>query len=156
VNAVARLLLSSERSIESSSAGPETKRLKIESSCEDGVGHSHKQIFSSSFSATGEDGHCKQPREVESVDNAVTTFRQAPEERTFNTDWKNKLEGKRLRYFSTTELARLFGFHVEDGKPFFPSGISNRKGYELLGNSLNVDVATHLLRFLICKDLKAI
>jgi hypothetical protein len=75
-----------------------------------------------------------------------------------------------LRFFSPDELIRLFGFADIDKsfsstyvstsslidqekkdiikKSFFPEHISKRKCYELIGNSLNVIVVSHLLQFL--------
>lgn len=52
----------------------------------------------------------------------------------------------RLRYFTPRELLHIFGFPRTSF--CIPSGVTNRKAYELIGNSLNVDVATHILRFL--------
>jgi site-specific DNA-cytosine methylase len=54
----------------------------------------------------------------------------------------------RLRYFSPNELLRLFGFPLRSGYSF-PNHVSNKKAYELIGNSLNVEVAARLIRFLM-------
>lgn len=173
--------------------------------------------------------------------NNVTAedFRQPPSTRVFQMNWKDKLKGNTLRFFSPEELLRLFGFidvmggGVDDGngrkmsrdadkkyiwndcrhlinsnssnirnnsssssssnnssdnndskasndksypercqgqeqiddattlevevelelyaKPFFPPSISNRKCYELIGNSLNVIVVSHLLHYLFTR-----
>lgn len=37
-------------------------------------------------------------------------FREAPETRTFDLNWKDKLKGNKLRFFSPDELLRIFGF----------------------------------------------
>ena len=126
-----------------------------------------------------------------------------PEVRMFDGDWSQKLNGRKLRFFSPTELLRLFGFidiknsnnltatmteinememnlsnddkpvvsgssgKVGNGKEkeddgvinntnskknvvtkLFPSSLSRKKCYELIGNSVNVLVVKELLRFL--------
>jgi len=58
-----------------------------------------------------------------------------------------------LRYFTPTELLRLFGFlslqQPVNERPFvWPHGISNRTKYRLIGNSVNVNVVTRLINFL--------
>jgi site-specific DNA-cytosine methylase len=55
----------------------------------------------------------------------------------------------RLRYFSPRELLRLFGFPEAPSFCFPPGSVPRRKAYELIGNSLNVDVAAHLIEFLL-------
>jgi tRNA (cytosine38-C5)-methyltransferase len=117
-------------------------------------------------------------------------FQMSPAKRKFNMDWKDELQGNKLRFFSPDELIRLFGFrgldHIEinkidnersikdidgndngngksnDGssssgkevneevemKNFFPPHIPQKKCFELIGNSLNVIVVSHLLDFL--------
>lgn len=88
-----------------------------------------------------------------------------PEEREFNQDWWKELltqhnlepteytgtdNSVRLRFFSPKELTRLFGFSEDF---HFPSSVPLRKQYELIGNSLNVKVASELLRYLLrCTD----
>ena len=37
-------------------------------------------------------------------------FRESPETRTFDLNWKDKLKGNKLRFFSPDELLRIFGF----------------------------------------------
>ena len=70
-----------------------------------------------------------------------------PATRVFDTEWRRKLDGGTLRYFSPSELLRLFGF--SDTTEFrFPREMSNRKCFELLGNSLNVFITTELLNLL--------
>lgn len=109
-------------------------------------------------------------------------FRELPETRTFDSNWKEKLKGNKLRFFSPTELLRLFGFiplkqsrkHLKrssidleinstsdfvenvlvDELPFFPPNMTNRKCYELIGNSLSVTVVSHLLNFLMKSSFK--
>jgi tRNA (cytosine38-C5)-methyltransferase len=63
-----------------------------------------------------------------------------PEERQFNSAWKDGLNLHRnLRYFSGTEVARLMGFHLASFS--FPKDFSFKQQWKLLGNSLNVQVA---------------
>ena len=50
------------------------------------------------------------------------------------------------RYLAPSEVARLHGF--PDGFAF-PEQITLKKRYELLGNSLSVQVVTALLRYLL-------
>eukprot|EP01036_Dinobryon_divergens_P030829 gene30829-40132_t len=73
----------------------------------------------------------------------------------FDSLWFKKLmsnsasEPKVLRYFSPDELLTLFGY--ETPHFHFPSSIkiSNRKKFELIGNSLNVYVVKKLLKYLL-------
>lgn len=51
-----------------------------------------------------------------------------------------------LRFFSPRELTRLFGFPEHFA---FPPQVGARKRYELVGNSLSVVVAGHLLDYLL-------
>lgn len=71
----------------------------------------------------------------------------------YDPDWLNKLLGERedlyLRYLSPKELLRLFGFPEEFS---FPSDkVTTRKCYELIGNSINITVASNLLERLLAK-----
>jgi len=77
----------------------------------------------------------------------------SPEERTFESDWTKELAYGDLRYFSGTELARLFGFPVDpategDGRESstfrFPPDCSLKQQWKLMGNSLNVRVASKI------------
>lgn len=65
----------------------------------------------------------------------------SPEEREFHPDWAKGLDLKKnLRYFSGMEVARLMGF---DDKVFsFPPECTLKQQWKLLGNSLNVQVAS--------------
>ena len=130
----------------------------------------------------------------DSKDVTSADFREAPETRVFDMNWKDKLKGKKLRFFSPNELLRLFGFlplqtnfiparpnlkrrieaiGKEEGKEigteiestddqldensaqlieqktFFPPNVTNRKCYELIGNSLSVTVVSHLLEYML-------
>ena len=83
-----------------------------------------------------------------------------PSERKYDLNWSHELtlRGKRLRYLTPNELLRLFGFNPPASKcdPFvFPEGISLRKQYELIGNSLNVVVVRHLLDRLLITEQHA-
>ncbi len=78
-----------------------------------------------------------------------------PEEREFQADWMRHLDPAKLRYFSGSELARLFGFSETFS---FPSDTSLKQQWKLMGNSLNVRVASKLvelgflLRYYHCLD----
>lgn len=72
-----------------------------------------------------------------------------PEERQFDETWNGMdLKGD-LRYFSGMELAKLFGFPTskddEAQQVFsFPSDCTLKQQWKLLGNSINVDVASKI------------
>jgi len=53
-----------------------------------------------------------------------------------------------LRYFSPSELLRLFHFTSSNTTFIWPSGISSRTKYRLIGNSVNVHVVQQLIRYL--------
>ena len=141
----------------------------------------HEQGKSTSEDITASSPHAP----AESKNATSADFRELPETRTFDSNWKEKLKGNKLRFFSPTELLRLFGFirleqprknlkrsnldfensfrnetsilvecDLYDNKPFFPSNITNRKCYELIGNSLSVTVVSHLLEFLMKSSFK--
>lgn len=64
---------------------------------------------------------------------------------------ESSVQKKFLRYFSPDELLALFGFDTLTFQ-FPPAlGISDRKKYELIGNSLNVRVVKELLKLLLTK-----
>ena len=65
-----------------------------------------------------------------------------PEEREFQANWMEQLDTTKLRYFSGDELARLFGFSQTFS---FPSDTSLKQQWKLMGNSLNVRVASKLI-----------
>ena len=64
------------------------------------------------------------------------------------------LEPLRLRYFSPTELLRLFAFIPPNasgqfhGEFVWPEDISTKTKYRLIGNSVNVRVVTELINYL--------
>lgn len=74
----------------------------------------------------------------------VTISLQSPEDRSFNSDWFKDLldHGYEIRYFSGEELLRLFGFH-RDFK--FPLEITTKQKWKLVGNSLNIRVASKVV-----------
>lgn len=85
---------------------------------------------------------------------AATRFDlEAPEKRIFDADWSSGIDWDRhMRYLSGNEIARLLGFPVgmspsknhlgESFRKFsFPSTVSVKQQWKLLGNSLNVKVA---------------
>lgn len=62
------------------------------------------------------------------------------------TDNENNLEvlkSLKLRFFTPAEIARFMCFPVSD----FP--VSNKKAYQLLGNSINVYVVSRLISLLL-------
>jgi site-specific DNA-cytosine methylase len=71
-----------------------------------------------------------------------TSYLSDPAERKFDGDWKRRYPDGRFRYFSRRELLNIFGFPQTFN---FPAEITNRKCYELIGNSINVVVAAHLI-----------
>lgn len=77
-------------------------------------------------------------------------FLEAPEERSFDADWQSKLQGRRLRYFAPLELTHMFGFPSPEFS--FPPQLSNRKCFELIGNSLNVVISQALLEHLLAEE----
>jgi len=86
-------------------------------------------------------------------DRALDRFRLVkPEGREFDVNWKEGLDlSGNLRYFSSTEIARLFGFPVatviSNGQPWkfrFPPECTMKQQWRLLGNSINVKVASHI------------
>lgn len=50
-----------------------------------------------------------------------------------------------LQFFSPVEVSRLLGFH----NLVFPSEITDKQKYKLLGNSINVDIVRKLLQYLL-------
>ena len=60
----------------------------------------------------------------------------------------------RLRYFSPTELLRLFAFlpqkdgPEQDAKFTWPEDVSTKTKYKLIGNSVNVRVVRELINYL--------
>ena len=61
-----------------------------------------------------------------------------------------------LRYFSPSELLRIFAFNppglVQDSTFVWPEGISNKSKYRLIGNSVNVKVVQELIEYLFCEN----
>ncbi|TFK22040.1 S-adenosyl-L-methionine-dependent methyltransferase [Coprinopsis marcescibilis] len=57
----------------------------------------------------------------------------------------------RLRYFSPSELLRIFAFEKKDTNDKFvwPEDVSNKSKYKLIGNSVNVRVVEELIRYLL-------
>lgn len=60
-------------------------------------------------------------------------------------DRLEELKKLQLRYFTPLEVTRLMSF---PSRFLFPSSITNRQRYRLLGNSINVAVVTHLINIL--------
>ncbi|GAX16899.1 tRNA (cytosine38-C5)-methyltransferase [Fistulifera solaris] len=68
----------------------------------------------------------------------------APEQREYDAEWDKDLDWTKARYFSGSELARLFDFSNDFA---FPRTVSVGQQWKLVGNSLNVRVAARLLEF---------
>ncbi|KAF9994722.1 tRNA (cytosine-5-)-methyltransferase [Entomortierella chlamydospora] len=54
-----------------------------------------------------------------------------------------------LRYFTENEVARLMGFPITEGKFSFPATTSLKQRYRVLGNSINVEVVSQLIQYLL-------
>ena len=80
-----------------------------------------------------------------SKDGICTSGDSKTEEKKYLTE--EQINVFRLRYFTPYELLKLFGFPAKSTFSF-PQSVSNKKAYELIGNSLNVDVATAVTSFL--------
>jgi tRNA (cytosine38-C5)-methyltransferase len=67
-----------------------------------------------------------------------------PEDRQYDPNWAADLtnSGYYLRYFTGAELARLFGFCDSFS---FPAHVSVKQQWKLMGNSLNVRVASKMV-----------
>lgn len=64
------------------------------------------------------------------------------------------LDQLELRYFSPSELLRIFCFKPvgsQDVRFHWPSDISTKTQYRLIGNSVNVRVVTELINYLFSK-----
>jgi hypothetical protein len=68
-----------------------------------------------------------------------------PDVRSFDSDWSGKLldQGYAIRYFSGEELCRLFGFRSDFT---FPPTTTMKQKWKLVGNSLNVRVASKVVQ----------
>jgi tRNA (cytosine38-C5)-methyltransferase len=67
---------------------------------------------------------------------------KSPQDRQFDASWADGLDlQKYLRYFSGSEMARLMGFAPQF---HFPTTITVKQQWKLVGNSLNVRVAGRL------------
>ena len=180
--------------IESEKSSTSRKELGLESSSSSDTGSTLESPLGKINNGVN-DQKMSTHSDSESVMKDATSadFREAPETRVFDMNWKDKLKGKKLRFFSPNELLRLFGFlplqtnfiparlnlkrriedigkeEVEMGsnndspdennmkltkqKMFFPSNVTNRKCYELIGNSLSVTVVSHLLEYMLRSKL---
>ena len=64
-----------------------------------------------------------------------------------------------LRYFSPSELLRIFAFNPpglvlsQDSTFVWPEGISKKSKYRLIGNSVNVKVVQELIEYLFCENI---
>ena len=82
-----------------------------------------------------------------------TIFNQFLQENSEHPTAVDILHLLRVRYFSPTELLRLFGFEPF-GDPaastcfIWPPNINRKMKYRLIGNSVNVEAVVHLILFL--------
>ncbi|KAA1475439.1 S-adenosyl-L-methionine-dependent methyltransferase [Dentipellis sp. KUC8613] len=85
-------------------------------------------------------------QENEELDTTATfdAFLQA--QKTGAPDALAVLRPLRLRYFSPSELLRLFCFDAEAFR--WPGGVSTKSKYRLIGNSVNVRVVSALIEYL--------
>ena len=93
--------------------------------------------------------------EVQNPKMNPITFLLPPEERSYQSDWAKDINVKKLRYFSGTELARLFGFtntiptsatnSTQKTKFSFPPNTTLKQQWKLIGNSLNVQLSSKLV-----------
>ncbi|KAG0362057.1 tRNA (cytosine-5-)-methyltransferase [Gamsiella multidivaricata] len=74
---------------------------------------------------------------------------EAPNADEYNAKALALLRTLGLRYFTENEVARLMGFPVLEGKFSFPEKTSLKQRYRVLGNSINVKVVSHLIRYLL-------
>ena len=93
----------------------------------------------------------KEKRKTKGIDIEGRFVLVPPEERVFDTNWAKDLDlEQNLRYFSGTEVGRLMGFPISQNPDqenrkesfSFPDSISLKQQWKLLGNSLNVRVAS--------------
>jgi tRNA (cytosine38-C5)-methyltransferase len=73
----------------------------------------------------------------------ATMSLETPEEREFDSNWMKGMDPDRFRYFSGEEMARLMGF---DDQFAFPPHVTLKQQWKLVGNSLNVRVASRLVQ----------
>ncbi|EAU93300.2 DNA methyltransferase ZMET4 [Coprinopsis cinerea okayama7 len=89
---------------------------------------------------------------AEDLDTTQTFDKFLQETREGNADAVKILYPLRLRYFSPSELLRIFAFEGKggDGQGFvWPTGVSTKSKYKLIGNSVNVRVVEELIRYLL-------
>jgi tRNA (cytosine38-C5)-methyltransferase len=68
----------------------------------------------------------------------------APEDREFEGDWAASIDTSKLRYFSGMEMARLMGYSESFS---FPADMPVKQQWRLIGNSLNVRLASRIVEF---------
>lgn len=59
------------------------------------------------------------------------------------------LRSLKLRYFTAEEISKLMCFPLEFN---FPSDVTRKQKYRLLGNSINVKLVTLLIRIILCDE----
>lgn len=73
----------------------------------------------------------------------------SPEKRQFDSNWNGMDLNGKLRYFTGTEMAQLMGFPIKERMAqnsfSFPSNCTPKQQWRLMGNSLNVKVASKLI-----------
>ena len=78
--------------------------------------------------------------------------RSDPARRAFGGDWRAKLGGATLRFFTPKEVANLLGFPPAF---FFPADVSTRAAWAAMGNSLHVDAAAAACRWCLDRLLRS-
>lgn len=66
-----------------------------------------------------------------------------PQDRVFDPEWMKNLDRSQLRYFSGSEIARLFGF--PETKFSFPTNTSLKQQWKLMGNSINCRLSSRVI-----------
>ena len=90
----------------------------------------------------------ERPTKRTKTTDAPVDRKEGPEEPppSVEKEWHVKFGNDRLRYFTPAEISRLLGFPKTQ---VFPSSVSLKKRYALLGNSLHVGTVTRLLHVLL-------
>ncbi|KAJ3868176.1 S-adenosyl-L-methionine-dependent methyltransferase [Lentinula novae-zelandiae] len=82
------------------------------------------------------------------VERSGSIIQMNPELNASQQDAVSILHPLRLRYFTPSELLRIFHFNLPSSPFFWPESISTKTKYRLIGNSVNVHVVTELINFL--------
>ncbi|XP_069685283.1 tRNA (cytosine(38)-C(5))-methyltransferase isoform X1 [Periplaneta americana] len=86
----------------------------------------------------------------ESPEKVASTFQQVRSYEPGSSEHLQLLKGLKLRYFTPREISRLMCF--PDQYFSFPSDITTKQSYRLLGNSINVHVVALLILLMTAGD----